>query len=189
MPEYTRINNGYETTLVASATITGGQLLVVTGSGTVGLAPANSANVIGVAAHDASAGQRLTVFGVGFIHETTASGAITAGADLVSATGGLVASRGSATNRAGIALTSAADTALVRWMEVEGGQAPKATGATAGTPGTFTPSGSYTPYALADLTGVTASPGTAWTTGQRVVLGNGTNAYWNGTAWVAGTAP
>ncbi|MFF8845500.1 hypothetical protein ACF08N_22700 [Streptomyces sp. NPDC015127] len=63
-----------------------------------------------------------------------------------------------------------------------------ATGATAGTPGSFTPSGATPPYALSDLSGVTASPTTAWTTGQHVVLGNGTNAYWNGTAWVAGIA-
>lgn len=62
------------------------------------------------------------------------------------------------------------------------------TGATAGTPGTFTPAGSSEPYSLADLAGVTASPATAWTTGQYIQLGDGTDAYWNGTAWVAGIA-
>jgi hypothetical protein len=64
-----------------------------------------------------------------------------------------------------------------------------ATGATAGAPGTFTPPGNVTPTNLAQLTGVTASPGTAWTTGQYVHLGDGSNAYWNGTAWTAGIKP
>lgn len=63
-----------------------------------------------------------------------------------------------------------------------------ATGATAGTPGTFTPSNSYAPANLAGMSGKTASPSTAWTTGQRVVLRDGTLAHWNGTAWVSGAA-
>lgn len=66
------------------------------------------------------------------------------------------------------------------------GSAP--TGATAGTPGAFTPSGSWVPANLAALAGVTASPATAWTTGQRVVLGDGSTAHWSSTAWVAGPA-
>src|SRR5262245_51060350 len=61
-----------------------------------------------------------------------------------------------------------------------------ATGATAGLPGSFTPAGATPPYALANLTGITASPATNWTVGQHVELGNGTDANWNGTAWVAG---
>lgn len=63
-----------------------------------------------------------------------------------------------------------------------------ATGATAGTPGTFTPAGSTAPYDLVDLDLVSASPATAWTTGQYVVLGDGSEAHWNGTDWVAGRA-
>jgi hypothetical protein len=63
-----------------------------------------------------------------------------------------------------------------------------ATGATAGTPGTFTPAGSLAPYDLADLDQVIANPTTAWTTGQYVVLGNGTEAYWDGADWVTGRA-
>lgn len=66
------------------------------------------------------------------------------------------------------------------------GSAP--TGATAGTPGAFTPSGSWVPANLAALTGVTANPATAWTTGQRVVLGDGSSAHWSSSAWVAGPA-
>jgi len=69
---------------------------------------------------------------------------------------------------------------------VEGGAA---TGATAGTPGTWTPSGSTVPANFAALSGCTASPTTAWTAGQYVVLGDTTQAHWNGTAWVVGAAP
>jgi hypothetical protein len=65
-----------------------------------------------------------------------------------------------------------------------------ATGATGITsPGTFTPPGAMAPANLAAMTGVTASPATAWTTGQYVVLGDGSTAHWDGTAWVAGIAP
>ncbi|MFF3015821.1 hypothetical protein [Streptomyces sp. NPDC057939] len=63
-----------------------------------------------------------------------------------------------------------------------------ATGATAGTPGTFTPAGSNAPYGLTDLTGVTASPATAWTSGQHVVLGDATHAFWDGNSFEAGEA-
>lgn len=66
-----------------------------------------------------------------------------------------------------------------------------ATGATAGTPGTWTPAGSTAAATATDATtrGVVASPATVWTTGQYV---QGTTAgapgemYWSGTAWTAG---
>jgi hypothetical protein len=64
-----------------------------------------------------------------------------------------------------------------------------ATGATAGIPGTYTPANSYAPDALADMDSVTASPATLWTAGQYVVLGDGSHAYWTGTAWAAGESP
>jgi hypothetical protein len=63
-----------------------------------------------------------------------------------------------------------------------------ATGATAGSPGSFTPAGSGAPANLAGATGVTASPATAWTAGQYVVLGDASEAHWNATTWVAGRA-
>ena len=63
------------------------------------------------------------------------------------------------------------------------------TGATAGTPGSFTPDGSAIP---ADLTALQSlgslGQTTAWTTGEYVNLGDGSKAYWNGTAWASGTA-
>jgi hypothetical protein len=65
-----------------------------------------------------------------------------------------------------------------------------ATGATAGSPGSFTPSGASLPADLAALNAasVTASPTSAWTTGQHVVLGDASQAHWNGTTWVVGAA-
>jgi hypothetical protein len=66
-----------------------------------------------------------------------------------------------------------------------------ATGATAGTPGSYTPAGAMAPNNITDMIAgvpatVVASPTTAWTTGQHVILGNGTHANWNGTAWELG---
>lgn len=63
-----------------------------------------------------------------------------------------------------------------------------ATGATAGSPGSFTPAGATTPADLADLSDVTASPATAWTTGQHVVTADSTHAHWDGAAWATGDA-
>jgi hypothetical protein len=63
-----------------------------------------------------------------------------------------------------------------------------ATGATAGAPGYFTPSGASSPANLAALTGVTASPATVWSTGQYVITADLLAAHWSGSAWVAGKA-
>lgn len=66
----------------------------------------------------------------------------------------------------------------------------RATGLTAGIPGTTTPSGTYAASSLADLLAnpQTASPLTAWTTGQYVELLDASQAHWNATTWVAGPA-
>jgi hypothetical protein len=63
-----------------------------------------------------------------------------------------------------------------------------ATGATAGTPGSFTPSGSLAPANLAAMASVIATPTSAWTTGQSVTLGDASSAYWDGDSWAAGVA-
>jgi hypothetical protein len=63
-----------------------------------------------------------------------------------------------------------------------------ATGATAGTPGTWTPAGATPCAAFTQMDTITASPATAWTTGQYVVLGDASEAYWGGTAWTSGRA-
>lgn len=65
---------------------------------------------------------------------------------------------------------------------------PAATGAVAGTPGSYTPAGAAAPANLAALASVTAVPATAWTTGQYVVLGDASEAHWSSTAWVVGRA-
>ena len=61
-----------------------------------------------------------------------------------------------------------------------------ATGATAGSPGSFTPAGAVAPADLAAMTAVVADPVTAWTSGQHVVPGDASQTSWNGTTWVAG---
>jgi len=73
--------------------------------------------------------------------------------------------------------------------EGEGEVGTPATGATAGSPGSFTPSGSDVPADFAALSSCTASPSTAWLPGEHVVLGDASQAYWNGTSWVVGSAP
>lgn len=63
-----------------------------------------------------------------------------------------------------------------------------ATGATAGIPGSWTPAGSTAPADLAACASVTASPATAWTTGQYVVTGDNAHVHWGGSAWATGDA-
>lgn len=64
-----------------------------------------------------------------------------------------------------------------------------ATGATAGIPGAYTPANSYGPATVSALSTVTASPLTAWTVGQYVLLSDGiSKAHWTGSAWAAGPA-
>lgn len=62
-----------------------------------------------------------------------------------------------------------------------------ATQATAGIPGTWD---GVRPADLAELqaSAITASPATAWTTGQFVYVGDGSKAHWDSTDWVAGPA-
>jgi len=64
-----------------------------------------------------------------------------------------------------------------------------ATGAVAGAPGYFTPSGSTTPANLAALAGVTASPSTNWAVGQYVITSDLLANNWTGAAWAAGKHP
>jgi hypothetical protein len=63
-----------------------------------------------------------------------------------------------------------------------------ATGAVAGAPGYFTPTGATVPANLAALTGITASPATAWTVGQYVITADLLANHWSSSAWVAGKA-
>lgn len=111
---------GTEWSATTNATVTGGQLLEVSGNGTVGVAGASSAKVVGVAAFDAANGARVTVFPLRMVHRVTATGSITAGDQLVAAANGQVSSLAAAAgatatdiNNAraviGVALTTATD--------------------------------------------------------------------------------
>lgn len=77
----------------------------------------------------------------------------------------------------------------------EPGRAPTTapTAFTAGTPGAITPVGATPPqsiFALDTATpAITATPATAWTAGQYIVLGNAGFAYWDGIDWKSGKAP
>lgn len=74
----------------------------------------------------------------------------------------------------------------------DGPPPPPATGATAGIPGTWTPAGSAPPADPSHMTGITASPTSAWTTGQYVqtaLAGAPGRVTWSGTGWVGGVAP
>ncbi len=99
----------------ASAAITGGQVLVVSGSGTVAPAGAASRAVVGVAAADVANGDRVTIH-TGGVQRPIAAAAIAAGDIVVSAAAGQVAPFGANTDTLlviGIALTSAAAGAAV----------------------------------------------------------------------------
>lgn len=63
-----------------------------------------------------------------------------------------------------------------------------ATMITAGIPSTLAPANSYAPGSLATMGAVGKTPATAWTTGQYVLLRDGTLAHWTGSAWAAGAA-
>ncbi len=118
MADYTPIfEPGEAITLTTSATVTGGQVLEVSGVSTVAPTSASSAKVLGVAAFDAANGAKVTILGDG-VHELTASGTVTAGDQVVSAAAGAVASLAAAAGAAagdinnarsviGVALTTA----------------------------------------------------------------------------------
>lgn len=111
-------------TLQASATITGGQLCMISGSGTVAKTSGAVTNWCGVAAFDAVNGDKVTLF-CGGVQKLVASGGITAGDQVVAAANGAVstlaaagvladeAAASTAINSArqvvGIALTTATD--------------------------------------------------------------------------------
>jgi hypothetical protein len=88
---------------------------------------------------------------------------------------------------AGTAAEVAIDWNLTAPPNIDTG-AVAATGATSGAPGYYTPSGANVPANLAALTGITASPSTAWATGQYVITADLLAAHWTSSAWAAGKA-
>ncbi|MER7280404.1 hypothetical protein ABT369_38805 [Dactylosporangium sp. NPDC000244] len=101
-----------------SAAVTGGQVVAVSSNGTLGPAAADSNAVVGVAAQDVAINGRGAYFPRGKVHVSTASGAITAAARVNAGASGTVASAAAGVGNIGIALTTAADTAAVEWMEI-----------------------------------------------------------------------
>lgn len=91
-------------TLSATAAVTGGRLVMVSGDGAIAHATADAANVVGVAMDDALESQPVAV-SLGGVQRLLADGSVTAGSPVFAADGGKASTSGSA-NPVGIALTS-----------------------------------------------------------------------------------
>jgi predicted RecA/RadA family phage recombinase len=120
MAEYAPIYEpGQAAVYTASATITAGQLVEVTGVGTVGPAAADSIIWLGVAAADYASGDRVTILRGGVQSLLMAGSAAVVEDILVTAAAGCVVADATPTAGAivGIALSSVADAARVEcWM-------------------------------------------------------------------------
>ena len=105
---------GQALTLTASATITGGQVVAVSGVSTVAAAGAASTAVVGVAAFDAVLNDKVTVY-AGGVQNVLASGAVTAGSPVIAGAAGTVVASAAppAGQQVGVALTTGTDV-LVR---------------------------------------------------------------------------
>jgi len=122
--DYTPIHSGGAVpfTSQASATTTGGQLVSVSGNLTVAPSGAASATCIGVAAHDAASGAKLTVWPLRNVtHEIVSTGTIAAGDGIASGAAGVAATAVVATAAAagtllGIAENGATGGAVVRFI-------------------------------------------------------------------------
>lgn len=116
MADYTPIfKPGAEVTLTASAAITAGQTLVVTGQQTVGPAGGVSAAYAGVAAADATSGEKVVVIGPA-VHELNAAAAVADGDLITTAASGGVATAGAdpaAGTVIGLALADAASNKVI----------------------------------------------------------------------------
>lgn len=124
MADYTPVFSGgvAPVTFTTSATVTGGQVLAASATGTVAPAGAASAVVVGVAAHDAASGAKVTVWPLtNVVHELVATGTITALDGVSSAASGgiqtiVVATGAAAGSLIGIALTTASNPNKVRFI-------------------------------------------------------------------------
>lgn len=124
MADYTPIHSGgaIPFTSQASATITGGQLVSISGNNTVAPSGAAAIIVCGVAAHDAASGAKVTVWPLKNVtHEITSTGTIAAGDGIVSGAAGVAATAAIATAAAagtllGKALNAATGGAVVRFL-------------------------------------------------------------------------
>lgn len=112
-------NNTAPWTLQASAAITGGRLVEVTGTGTVAHAGAASTKVIGVSGNDAASGAKVQVWPLaGLTHKVLGTGAISAGDNLAAGAAGVVAAIGAGTfgQLVGVADRAGADATIIRFV-------------------------------------------------------------------------
>lgn len=126
MADYTPVFAGgaLPFTLTTSATVTGGQVLEVTATGTVGPATAATVKPVGVAAHDAASGARVTIWPLAnVIHElaVVAAATITAADGVITGTAGtintvVVATGAAAGTLIGTALTTQAAPGKCRFI-------------------------------------------------------------------------
>lgn len=117
MADYSPIYTPSNTfTSVTSGTVTGGQVLIVSGNDTVAASSGTSAAAVGVAAHDAGSGKNITIHKLaGVIHETVAAAGATAGNLLIPAASGGVA-EGTGANVIGVAMTTVGAGEKVKWL-------------------------------------------------------------------------
>jgi len=124
MADYTPIHSGgaIPKTYTTSGAVTGGTLVAVSGNNTVATAGAGSAVVVGVAAHDAASGAKLTVWPLRNVtHQIISTGTLAAGdgvqsgASGVAATG-VVGTLAAAGTLLGIAENAATGGAEVRFL-------------------------------------------------------------------------
>lgn len=111
MAEYTPIIPGDTYTSTASADVSAGDVLVVSGDDTVAGASGASAAFAGIAAFDAKNGEKVTVH-VGGIHIVNSTGSIAAGAPVTTAASAKVADLAAGTTYSqviGVALSAAAN--------------------------------------------------------------------------------
>lgn len=121
MADYSPIfTPGIAITMQASAAVDAGDPVEVSGSGTIARASVASPAYVGVAAHAATPGHLVTVFAGKIVHEGAAEGPVMAGS-AVEASGAadrqVRAAAPASAGVVGLALTTAADGAPVRWMQ------------------------------------------------------------------------
>lgn len=122
MADYTPVFTGGAKAFTAttSAAVTGGRILIASGNGTVAHSTDAAATFVGVAAHDAGSGARVTVWPLNnVIHEIEAAAAITAAGGVEAGANGqadptstTLAAAAAGGQLVGIALTTAAGSPL-----------------------------------------------------------------------------
>lgn len=112
MTEFVPIHKpGQRWTSTASADITAGQALAVSGQDTVAPTSAASAAYVGIAAFSAKSGEKVTVLSGGGVYELTSTGTVGDGDSLTTAAAGAVSAVGAdpgAGTIIGVALADAA---------------------------------------------------------------------------------